>query len=105
MSQEQALTGLRRAGVFMGAKAAAEPASASTAVAREIIVLERTMSGPSHTYECFNLSYYENMFCKHRGIVVDLSTKIALNFGLSVYIGIPSVYPFGLQVKSGRNCK
>jgi len=66
---------------------------------------ERTMPSPSHTYECFNLSYYENMFCKHRGIVVDLSTKIALNFGLSVYIGIPSVYPFGLQVKSGRNCK
>jgi len=39
MRQEQALTGLRRAGVPMGAKAAAEPASASTAVAREIIVL------------------------------------------------------------------
>jgi len=38
MSQEQVLTGLRRAGVPMGAKAAAELASASRAVAREIIV-------------------------------------------------------------------
>jgi len=35
--EEQALTGLRRAGVPMGAKAAAEPASARTAVAREIM--------------------------------------------------------------------
>ena len=39
ISREQELTGLRRAGVPMGAKAAAEPASARTAVARESIVL------------------------------------------------------------------
>ena len=35
--EEQALTGLRRAGVPVGAKAVAEPARTSTALAREIM--------------------------------------------------------------------